>query len=91
MKNIQDIIPDREIVQQKPQEFMGISYNVWRVGIPIFSDQVEKLLESGYHLFISGLGHVFVIRQLNPSPEQLRENREFWHNLTNRIEDQSYA
>lgn len=81
VKNIQDIIPDREVVKLKNQEFAGLEYEQWRIGIPIFSDQVETLLENGYMLSIMSKGEVIVNRLLNPSPDALKQNKEFWNNL----------
>ena len=78
VKNIQDIIPDREIVKLKNQEFAGLEYEQWRVGIPVWGDQVETLLENGYMLSIMSEGEVIVNRLLNPSPEALKQNKEFW-------------
>jgi len=82
MKNLQDIIPDREIVKLNNQEFAGLEYEQWRVEVPIFNDQVETLLENGYMLSIMFRGEVIVNRLLNPSPDALKQNKQFWNNLS---------
>ena len=79
MKNIQDIIPDREIIKMKNSEFEGIEYESWNVGLPIFSDQMERLLENGFMVSVLDKGFVHVDKQLTPSPTNLRENKEFWN------------
>ena len=86
VKNIQDIIPDREIVKLKNQEFAGIEYEEWRVGVPIWGDQVETLLENGYMLSIQSEGEVIVNKQLPTSPENLRMNKEFWNSLNRALD-----
>lgn len=84
--NLQDIIPDREIVKMKNQEFAGIEYEQWRVAIPIFSDQIETLLENGFMVSILSKGEVTVTKQLNPSPRNLQQNKQFWKTLKNTLE-----
>jgi len=86
VKNIQDIIPDREIVKLKNQEFAGLEYEHWRIGVPIWGDQVETLLENGYMLSIMSEGEVIVNRLLNPSPEALKQNKEFWNGLNKALD-----
>jgi len=86
VKNIQDIIPDREIVKLKNQEFAGLEYEQWRIGVPIWGDQVETLLENGYMLSIMTEGEVIVNRLLTTSPKKLRENKEFWNSLNKALD-----
>lgn len=76
--NIQDIIPDREIIQMKNEEFAGLEYEFWEVSLPVFSDQVETLLENGFMVSMVRENRITVNRQLNPSPEKLHENKQFW-------------
>jgi len=86
--NIQDIIPDREIIKMENMEFAGIHYEAWNVSLPLFGDTIEKLLEHGFIVSMLEPYKVNVCRQLNPSPENLSENKEFWRSLT-RILSQS--
>lgn len=85
-KNIQDIIPDREIVKLKNQEFAGIEYEQWRIGVPIWGDQIEDLLENGYMVSVMSEGEVIVNKQTNTSPKKIRENKEFWNSLNNALD-----
>ncbi len=87
VKNIQDIIPDREIVKLQNQEFEGIEYVQWRIGVQGWGDQVEDLLENGYMLSIMSEGEVIVNKQLNTSPEALRQNKQFWNNLNKALDE----
>jgi len=89
LKNIYDIIPDRKIIKLKNQEFAGLKYEQWSVEVPIFGDQVETLLENGYMLSIMGDGEVIINKQLNPSPEELRFNKQFWNNLNEALEHEA--
>jgi hypothetical protein len=81
MKYLRDIIPDRRIIQCKNQEFAGLEYEEWKVGLPVFSDQIETLLENGCMVSIISDGIVTVDKQLNPSPQKLQENKHFWREL----------
>jgi len=85
-KNIQDIIPDRYIIKQDNISFAGLDYEVWKVQPPIFSDQVETLLENSYMLFIDDRREIFIEKLINPSPKQLQENKHFWRELRNKID-----
>lgn len=85
-KNVQDIIPDREIIKMKNVEFAGLEYEEWRVEHPVFSDQIETLLENGYMVSTNHKGELIVMKQLNPSPVQLQQNKYFWNRLTEAIE-----
>ncbi len=85
-KNLQDIIPDREIVKLKNQEFAGLEYEQWRIGIPVWGDQIEDLLENGYTVAVLSEGEVIVNKQLNPSPEKLRQNKQFWDSLNKALD-----
>ena len=85
-RNLQDIIPDRDIVKLKNQEFAGIEYEQWRIGVPIWGDQVEDLLENGYMLSIMTEGEVIVNKPTNTSPEKLRQNKQFWNNLNKALD-----
>lgn len=82
MKNIQDIIPDREIIKMKNEEFAGIEYEVWNVQIPLFGDRVQTLLENGFDVSMLESDKVNVVRKITPSPEKLHENKQFWKKLT---------
>ena len=42
-RNLQDIIPDREIVKLQNQEFAGIEYEQWRIGVPIWGEDEEEI------------------------------------------------
>ncbi len=83
--NIQDIIPDRTIIKMKNEEFAGITYESYNVSLPIFSDQVERLLENGYMVSMLREGHVHVNKQTNTSPAKLRENKNFWNEFNEAI------
>ena len=80
-KNLQDIIPDREIFRVHNQHFEGIEYETYRVDTPIYSDQVQELLENGFDLFVGGTKHVIINKKLTPNPEKLRQNKEFWNDF----------
>lgn len=80
-RNIQDIIPDREIIKMQNQEFAGLEYEVWNVSLPVFGDQIQTLLEHGFDVSMLEENKVHVTKQLNPSPEKLHENRMFWKEL----------
>lgn len=81
MRNIQDIIPDREIIKMQNEEFAGLEYEVWNVQIPLFGDRIETLLENGFMVSMLESDKVNVCKQLNPSPEKLYENKQFWNEL----------
>jgi len=81
MTNLQDIIPDREIIKLQNEECLGLVYESWVVAHPVFSDQVETLLEKGFMVSTSIKGELIVNKQLNPSPEKLHENKQFWRTL----------
>lgn len=81
MQNIQDIIPDREIIKMKNEEFAGIQYETWHVSLPVYGDQIEKLLESGFLVSVVYVNCVTVSKALNPSPEKLHKNKHFWNEL----------
>ncbi len=85
-RNLQDIIPDREIVKLKNQEFAGIEYEQWRIGVPVWGDQVEDLLENGYMVSIMTEGEVIVNKQLPTSPDNLRMNKQFWNSLNKALD-----
>ena len=84
--NIQDILPDREIIKMQNQNFAGLEYERWRVSTPLFSDETESLIENGFMVSVFHNGEVFVHKQLNPSPTQLRENKQFWCALNKELE-----
>ena len=86
MKNLQDIIPDREIIKMQNQEFAGIEYEQWNISLPVFSDQVETLLENGFMVSMLEDNHVTINKQLNPSPEKLHQNKQFWNTLKTTID-----
>ena len=85
-RNLQDIIPDREIVKLKNQEFAGIEYEQWRIGVPVWGDQVETLLENGYMVSIMTEGEVIVNKPLPMSPQALRQNKQFWNSLNEALD-----
>lgn len=87
MKNLQDIIKDREIVKLENDEFANLTYEKWRVGHPIFADQIETLLENGFMCSTGYEGEFFVQRQLNPSPTQIMDNKKFWRGLDVLLQD----
>lgn len=78
MKNIQDIISCREIIKLQNQEFAGLEYECWNVGLPVFSDQVKTLLENGFMVSMLHDGMITVNKELNPSPVKLQRNKNFW-------------
>jgi len=82
IKNIQDIIRDREIIKMKNLEFLGLEYEEWNVSLPVFGDQVESLLEHGFSVSILDDGFITVTRIINPSPQKLQENKRFWRCLS---------
>ena len=84
--NIEDIIRDREITRLPNQELLGISYECWEVDPPVYADQVEKLLENGYMVSMLKNGTINIEFELTPSPEQLRENKRFWNDLTEALD-----
>lgn len=86
MKNLQDIIPDREIVKMKNIDFWGIEYYSWRVAHPVYSDQVEELLENGYMVSTDYDGNFMVNKQLHPSPTDIQLNKRIWRNLSETIQ-----
>jgi hypothetical protein len=79
--NIQDIIPDREIIKMKNDEFAGIEYETWHVQLPLYGDRIETLLENGFLVSVIYQNCVTVSKALNPSPEKLHENKMFWNEL----------
>lgn len=81
MKNLQDIIPDRKITKLPNVEFAGIQYEEYNVETPVWSDQIQTLLENGYMVFACGGNHVVVNKALNPSPHALHQNKQFWRAL----------
>ena len=91
MKNIQDIIPDREIIKQDNLTFAGLDYEVWKVEPPIFSDQVEQLLENRFMLFIDDRREIFVERLINSSPDVIMQNKKFWRKVNEVLDDKREA
>ena len=87
--NIQDIIPDREIIKMKNDEFAGIEYETWHVSLPIFGDTIEKLLEDGFLVSMLYQNCVTVSKALNTSPEKLHENKLFWNAFTLAVEKEN--
>ncbi len=85
-RTLQDILKDREITELDPQELLGIHYKCWSVKPPLFGDQVETLLENGYMVSMQKNGEINIDIELTPSPEQLRENKRFWNDLTEALE-----
>ena len=86
-KNIQDIIRDREIIELEIIEFVGLSYRQWEVQPPIYGDQVESLLENGFMLWIDDERRIIVQKPINPSPEQVMQNKFFWRRLGESLND----
>ena len=82
MKNIRDIIPDREIIKHRNMKFAGREYECWKVSTPVWADQVESLLENGYMVSMLEDGIVTIDRQLNASPEDISSNKNFWRKLS---------
>ena len=73
--NIKNILSDKEIIRMKNQNFWGIDYEIWTVQIPLFENQVETLLEEGFMVSMEESDKVTIRKRINPSPEQLRENK----------------
>ena len=66
-------------------EFAGLTYAHWKVSLPIFSDQVETLLENGFMVSMLNTKFVTINKKLNTSPEKLRENKHFWTEFKNSL------
>ena len=62
-------------------DFWGMEYNSWRVQHPVYSDQVETLLENGYLVSTDYDGNFIVNKQLHPSPTDLQQNKRIWRSL----------
>ncbi len=71
------------------EEFGGLEYEIWKVGLPVFCDQVETLLENGYMVSMLTDEAVTVNRLLNPSPKALTENKQFWNSLNRALDEES--
>lgn len=87
MKNLQDIIPCRIIHDAPRQEFAGIQYEEWEVLPPLWGDEVEKLLVEGYDVSMLSNGKINISKRLTPTPEKLRENKQFWSDLGKAIDE----
>ena len=85
MKNIQDIIPDREIIKMQNEEFAGIKYESWEVETPVWSDQVETLLENGFMVSMIKPNIVTVNKPMNISCSDLSSNKQFWRDLNEAV------
>lgn len=79
--NIQDIIPDREIIKLQNEEMFGFVYEMWSVGLPVYADQVERLVENGYLVAMLHENYITISKQLNPSPNDLSNNKRILNNI----------
>jgi len=70
----------------KNEELFGLEYESWNVSLPIFSDQIETLLENGYMVSMLYPNTIHVSKQLNPSPTNLQQNKRFWNRLEEVLE-----
>lgn len=85
-KEVVEIIKDREIKRLDSIECLGIHYEQWEIIGNVWSDQVETLLENGYQVaFLDG--KVNISRELPISPEQKMENKRFWRELGETIDE----
>ena len=86
-KNIQDIIGSEHLTKREMEEFAGLQYDTWMVKPPIFSDQVETLLENGYMISFMSSYAIVINKKLNASPESITSNKKFWRELSEAIYD----
>jgi hypothetical protein len=84
-KNIQDIVKDRKIIKMKNQRVGSVDYEVWEVQLPIYADVVERLLENGFLVSMTKPNRITVVREVPPSPHQIKNNKKFWRELTKEL------
>lgn len=88
-KTIYDIFPDRVIHKEPNMSFANLDYECWLVQLSIGPERIEALLENGFFCSVNQDGLFHVYRQMNPSPEQLQNNKWFWRRLNDAITNDS--
>jgi len=83
--NIQDIIGSEHLEQREDEEFAGLRYSSWNVVPPLFSDQIESLLENGFMVSIMTEGIVVINQPQDAPPEMIMSNKKFWRELSEAI------
>ena len=90
MKELNQIIKDREITRVDDVDFLNQKYWQYEIQKPIFTDQVESLLEEGYLLMIDNDGKVIVSKKISiDTPEVIQESKRFFRELDKVIGDNS--
>ena len=87
-KTIFEIMEDREIIPLEPAESLGETFLQWRLKGIIWGDKIEELLENGYSVMVDSGIEVIVSKQFGETtPQQLRDKKQFFENLSNAIGD----